>query len=221
MPDIIRNAFLEGFSSIDVTTEVIIVALTIALILAVYIFFVYRGMTKKTFYSRTFNVTLAIMPVITCGLVLTLQTSFVISLGTVGALSIIRFRTAVKEPMDLMFLFWSISTGIICGAGLAEIACIMAVVVTIGVFVLDRLPVAKAPMILIINSDHIDSEKEILETVARYAAYTVKSRNMTKDSLDMTIEVRCKDGAALIQDVVKLEGITAASLLAHDGEVTY
>ena len=111
--DIFKTSFLEGFSSAEITTPTVIIALGIACVLALYIFFVYRVVTRKTFYSKNFNITLAVITVITAALILTMQSSVVLSLGMVGALSIVRFRTAIKDPMDLMFLFWAIAIGII------------------------------------------------------------------------------------------------------------
>ena len=220
--DIFKKSFLEGFSSAEITTPTIVVALGIACVLALYIFFVYRVVTRKTFYSKSFNITLAVITVITASLILTMQSSVVLSLGMVGALSIVRFRTAVKDPMDLAFLFWSISVGIICGAGLAQVAVILSVVITAGILVLDNLPVAKAPMILVVNSDDLDAEDAITEAVKKYVKHvSVKSRNMTDASLDLVMELRTAEGSALVRDVKKVAGVTAVSLLAHDGEVTF
>jgi len=220
--DIFKKSFLEGYASAEITTFTIVAALSIACLLALYIFFVYRVITRKTFYSKNFNITLAGITVITAALILTMQSSVVLSLGMVGALSIVRFRTAVKDPMDLMFLFWSISVGIICGAGLAQVAVILSIVVTIGILVLDRMPVAKAPMILVVNSVDLDAEEAVCKTVRTYTRfYSVKSRNMTSETLDLVVELRTEQGSALIRDVMALKGITSASLLAHDGEVTF
>ena len=220
--DIFKKSFLEGFASAEITTVTVVVALGIACALALYIFFVYRVITRKTFYSKNFNISLAGITVITASLILTMQSSVVLSLGMVGALSIVRFRTAIKDPMDLMFLFWSISVGIICGAGLAQVAVILSVVITVGILVLDRLPVAKAPMILVVNASDLDAEEAVTETVKKYVKhFTVKSRNMTGDTLDLVLEVRTAEGSALVRDLMQLESVTSASLLSHDGEVTF
>ena len=220
--DIFKKSFLEGYASSEITTVTILAALGVACLLALYIFFVYRVVTRKTFYSKNFNITLAGITVITASLILTMQSSVVLSLGMVGALSIVRFRTAVKDPMDLAFLFWSISVGIICGAGLAQVAVILSVVITAGILVLDNIPVTKAPMILVVNSDDLDAEDAITEAVKKYVKHvTVKSRNMTDASLDLVMELRTSEGSALVRDVKKIAGVTAVSLLAHDGEVTF
>ena len=220
--DIFKKSFLEGFTSTDINIYTATVALIITSALALYIFVVYRVLTRKTFYSQTFNISLAGIALITAGIILTIQSSIVVSLGMVGALSIVRFRTAVKDPMDLMFLFWAIAVGIICGTGLAEIAIILSVIVTAGILVLNGLPVAKAPLILVINASDLDGEEKILEVVRNYAKHlTVKSRNMTKESLDLIIELRTDSGSKLVRDVLGLECVTSASLMAHDGEVTF
>ena len=106
----------------------------------------------------------------------------VISLGMVGALSIVRFRTAIKDPMDLVYLFWSISVGIICGAGFAVIAVIASVVLTVGILLADWLPIAKAPQILLVNSNSFENEEAVLEVVKKYCSlHKVKARNLAQD----------------------------------------
>jgi uncharacterized membrane protein YhiD involved in acid resistance len=220
--DIFKKSFLEGFAGTEIGLTTIIAAMAVASALALYIFLAYRVVTRKTFYSKNFNISLAGITVITAALILTMQSSVVLSLGMVGALSIVRFRTAIKDPMDLMFLFWSISVGIICGAGLAQIAVILSIVLTIGVVILDMLPVAKAPMILVVNATDRNAEKSVTTAVVAYDKhYRVKSRNMTAGTLDLIIEVRTAQGADLIGQVMALEGVTSASLLSHDGEVTF
>ena len=211
--DIFKKSFLEGYASTEITTLTIVTALGIACLLALYIFFVYRVVTRKTFYSKSFNITLAGVTVITASLILTMQSSVVLSLGMVGALSIVRFRTAIKDPIDLMFLFWSISVGIICGAGLAQVAIILSVILTLGILILDRLPVAKAPMILVVNATDLDAEQNVSRVVGKYAHFfSVKSRNMTADTLDLVLELRTEKGSDLVRDIMALEGITSASL---------
>ena len=220
--DIFKNSFLQGFSRFDMSPTTIIVAMTISCLFAIYIFFAYRLLTKKTFYSKTFNISLAAVTVITTSIIITIQSSVVISLGMVGALSIVRFRTAVKEPMDLAFLFWAISTGIICGAGLAEIACVLAFVLTIAIFVLDKIPVGKAPLILMVSGQGYDLEDAVILEVKKYCKYfTVKSRSLSNNRTDLVIEVRTKDAGPLVKQTAAISAVTSCSLLSHDGEVTY
>ena len=220
--DIFKKSFLEGYGSNNLNTFTITAAILVTCVLALYIFVVYRVITKKTFYSKSFNISLAAIAVITAGIILTVQSSIVVSLGMVGALSIVRFRTAIKDPMDLIFLFWAIAIGIICGAGLAQIAIILSLAVTILVLFLERLPVARAPMILVVNSSDIHSEKLITEETAKYAKHMhVKSRSLTDDGINLVIELRSDKCTELVTAVKELQGVKSASLLEHDGEVTF
>lgn len=220
--DIFKKSFLEGFAGSEITIPTVVIALAVASAIALYIFLVYRVLTRKTFYSKNFNISLAGITVITTAIILTMQSSVVLSLGMVGALSIVRFRTAIKDPLDLMFLFWSISVGIICGAGLAQVAIILSIIVTLGVLILNHLPVARAPMLLVVNADAFDIEEKILSVAKEFSKHAnVKSRNMTQSSLDLVIELRTADGSELVKRVMGIDGVVSASLLAHDGEATF
>ena len=220
--DIFKKSFLEGWQGAEIGAAAAVSVMVLTSFLALYVFFVYRVITRKTFYSKNFNISIAGVSVITAAIILTVQSSIVISLGMVGALSIVRFRTAIKDPMDLMFLFWSISVGIICGAGLAEFAVILSLILTAFVLLLDRLPVARAPMILVINTTDLDGESVMMQVVNRYSEHPhIKSRNRTIDSLDITMELRTNQGSNLIRDLMNLKGMMSASLLSHDGEVTF
>lgn len=220
--DIIKKSFVEGYSAVDITTKTVVIALLITAVLSLYIFFLYRAITRKTFYSKNFNISLVGVALITAAIIITIQSSIVVSLGMVGALSIVRFRTAVKDPLDLMFLFWAISTGIICGAGFAEFAVLLTIIMTIMVFVLNHIPLAKAPMILIVNAVNDLKEEEIMGVVKKRTAYSgVKSRNLTSTSLDLTIELRTKEDADLIRDIQAIEGVQSVALLKHDGETSF
>lgn len=220
--NIFKKSFLEGFASSDINVVSLIMSLSITALLAIYIFFTYRIMVRKNFYSKNFNIALVGVALITTAIITTIQSSIVVSLGMVGALSIVRFRTAIKDPIDLMFLFWSISIGIICGAGLAEFAVILSLAITLVIFILDRIPVMKAPMILVINGNSSEIEANIIDTVKKYAKYySVKSRNMTSSEYDMILELRMSGGAELINDIMNIDGVVSASLLDHDGEATF
>lgn len=220
--DIFKKSFLEGFTSMDISAGRIMATFAVTCVLALYIFLIYRLMTRKSFYSKSFNVSLAALSVITAAIILAMQSNLVISLGMVGALSIIRFRTAIKDPMDLVFLFWSISVGIICGAGLYEVALLTCLVVTVLLLVLENLPVSRAPMMLVVNLSDLDAEEKVLKIVKEFSRYyKVKSRNITGSSLDMVVEVRVKDEGTFVKQVAEVSETQAVSLISHDGEVTF
>lgn len=218
---IFKRSFLEGYANIELSTSQILIVMFFSLLVGIYIYLVYRFLTKKTFYSKSFNMSLVLMSVITAAIILTVQSSVVISLGMVGALSIVRFRTAVKDPMDLVFLFWSISVGIICGAGLVEVAIILSLAATAVIMVLDRIPVIQSPMILIVNGT-ADSDSAVLDAVkSNTKAYVEKSRVLTDGALELVYELRVKDTAALSKSVSAVNGVASVSLLSHDGEVSF
>lgn len=218
--DIFKNSFLNGFSNgVDIKT--ILISLCVTVVLALYIFFIYRLITRKTFYAKTFNLSLIAMAVITTAIILTIQSNVVLSLGMVGALSIIRFRTAIKDPLDLVFLYWAISIGIICGAGLSVIAVILSVVMTVVILFVKKYPQKKLSMILVVNSTNLNVDKEVIALVKKYSrGFKVKSRNLTSSTLDMVIEINVNEESELVHEVMTLDGVTSASILSHDGEVT-
>lgn len=220
--DIFKDDFLSNYTSGDVSVTYVATILGITCLIACYIFVVYRLITSKTFYSKNFNISIAAIAVITAAIIIAVQSSIVISLGMVGALSIVRFRTAVKEPMDLCFLFWSIAVGICCGARMTEVACILSVVLTILVIILDRLPVGRAPMILVANLDDVRKEPDFIKNVETFCKYyKIKSRNVAADKCNLVIEVRAKQEYELIQTLSEMQGVINVSLVSHDGEVTF
>ncbi len=219
--DVLKKSFVQATAE-SMSRADAIAALAAACLIAVYIFFIYRVITRKAFYNKNFNISLVALALITTAIILSIQSSVVISLGMVGALSIVRFRTAVKEPMDLVFLFWSISVGIICGAGLFEIAVFSSLLITFAILALDRFPSTKEPAILIVDSSDTDSEERIMETLQQYSVHSkVKSRNMDVESLNMVIEVRVKDGAECIREISRLDGVKNVSMVSQEGASTF
>lgn len=220
--DAIKKSVLQEFTDPAVTMGDIAAALGMAAVLALYIYLIYKLVTRSAFYSRDFNKSLAMLPVITAGILLAMQSSFVISLGSVGALSIVRFRNAVKDPMDLVFLFWSISIGIVCGAKLYALAVLLSLVLTVLVFVLDFIPAAKSPMLLVMNGSDASVETALQPILKQQAkAAHVKNRNLTTAGIDLIVELRPNDPAALVQACAALPGVQSVSLLDHDGQIRY
>lgn len=219
--EIIKKSILELYNG-EMDLKKIILTVGVTAVLAVYLFAVYQIVTRKTFYSRNFNISLVALAVITAGIILTIQTSIVVSLGMVGALSIVRFRTAVKEPMDLIFLFWSISLGIICGAGLFEVAVIISLAVTVLIFILDQVPVSRAPLILIVNADRFECKEAVdgvLKETCRW--YRIKSRNVSENQTDMVYEIRTAKEDECLKAVREVGGVRSVSMINHDGETTF
>ncbi len=219
--DVLKKSFIQ-ITTDSMNRGDVLLSIGVACLIAVYIFTIYRVMTRNSFYNKNFNVSLVALAIITTAIILSIQSSVVISLGMVGALSIVRFRTAIKEPMDLVFLFWSISVGIICGAGLFEIAIATSLFLTAIILFLDKIPMAKTSMMLVVDSDNIEAEDDIMEVVRKYSPHVrVKSRNMSAEFLNMVVEVRIKEEAQCIREVNALKGISNVSLISQDGEVTF
>ena len=220
--DIFKKSFLEGYASGEITTTTILSCLAIAGLLGIFIFFVYRFLCRKAFFNKNFSIALIGIAEITAAVILTVQSNVVISLGMVGALSIVRFRTAIKDPLDLIFLFWAIAIGIICGAGLALVAVLLSAVLALLLWIFNALPIAKAPVLLLVSSRDLKAEAKVLETAAKHSkAAVVKSRSLTPQQLDLIVELRTADEAALTAAVMALEGTVSCSIVAHDGEVTF
>jgi len=217
--DVIKKSFLEGFGGANMTMKNMVLCLVVAALLGIFIYLIYRIMTTNTFYSKTFNLSLLLLTVITASIILTIQSSVIVSLGMVGALSIVRFRTAVKEPLDLIFLFWAISVGIISGAGMIGLAIAVSVIVTGLMMVFYQVPELRKSMILAINIGEYEKVAEVLEIVKKYDAhYSEKSRNISKGRVDMLLEIRLKDYEPLLLELNEVESMQSVSLIAHRGD---
>ena len=220
--DIIKNSILETMENNTLSTASICITLGIAILFCIYIYAVYYLSQKKSFYNKQFNIVLGVLPIITAGIILAMQSNLVISLGMVGALSIVRFRTAVKEPKDMLFLFWSIGIGIILGARNYELALLISIVVTILLFLLELVPEGRASVLLVVNMDGEGKEDELLPSVQKLTqSYKVKSRNRTMDGTDLIIECRTKQEGELLDAVSSLGHVISASVIARDGEAVY
>lgn len=220
--DVIKKSVLEGFSNSDMSTTQIAMILFITLVFAVYLFFIYKLVNKSSMYDKELHITISLMSVITAGIIVAMQSNVVISLGMVGALSIVRFRTAIKSPMDLLFLFWSMAIGIICGAGLFEVAIMVSLIATIGVFALEYLPGNRKPYLLIVNGTKQMQEEAVVKLVEQKSSYRkVKARNRKKNGMDMILEVRTKQEEELMAELERVKGVEQISLLTHEGEVRF
>ena len=153
--DVIKNSVYESLGGgTTMSAQTVILILVIACLVGVYIFFVYKLSSKTAFYSKDLNITMAGMPVIVAAIMIAMQSNLLVSLGMVGALSIVRFRNALKNPLDLLYLFWAISAGIIVGVGLYVLALVLSFIMTVLLFLIDKIPGAKAPDLLMLRGIH-------------------------------------------------------------------
>lgn len=219
--DIIKKSFLSQFNS-DLSTVTVIATLLAAALIGTYIFVVYRTTCRKSFYSKSFAISLPVISMITASIIISIQSSVVISLGMVGALSIVRFRTAVKDPMDLAFLFWAISAGIICGATLFEVAAEASILITVVMMLLHFVPNAKPALLLLVNGRDSKIQAELNQVLkSSTSSYRIKSRNVTAEGIDLIVELKTKDEETLMEKVLAIPMVESATLMTHDGEITY
>lgn len=218
--DIIKKSVLENFQAGDLTAASITITLGMAILLGLFVYLIYRINTRSGFYNRGFNKSLATLPVITAAIMLAMGSNLTISLGMVGALSIVRFRNAVKDPADLTYLFWSISLGIVVGAGLFQLAVLLSVAVAALVSLLDLVPAFHAPCLLVVSAENIATEAELLSCVKGYTRCAkVRSRNITKRGVEWILEMKIRDETELLRKVCALTGVVSAHLMTHDGDL--
>lgn len=218
--DFINKDIMEGFSIETPSITKIWVTLIFAFFIAMYIHLVYRFVTKNAFYQKNFGVSMTIISIITAGIIISMQSSLVISLGMVGALSIVRFRTAIKDPMDLLFLFWSIGNGIICGAGLYEIAVIMSIAATVGIIIFEFIPVKKSMFLLVINTSDLSCEDKIIDLLkSNCKVFKVRSKCVNRQGMDLIIEVRPGKNSNIVSSLLEFQEVKSASLLENNDSV--
>lgn len=216
--DIIKQSILDNFTG-DMSPERIIIALLAALAFGVYIFYIYRVAVSNEFYSKDFNKTLTLMAVATAAIVLSIQSNLVISLGMVGALSIVRFRTAVKSPLDLFFLFWSICVGIVCGAGLYLLAAVASLLITALIFLLDRLQSPVSLSLLVVHCNSVEVSVQVTEIVKNQCSFSrIKNKTVRNAKVELVLEIKAKDETALETALSGVDGIQQFSLLSFDRE---
>lgn len=215
--DIFKSSFLRTYSS-EFNDFDVFALLFITMLLGIYIFFFYRFKTRNVFYSNEFSISLTAVTIITAGIIITIQQSIVVSLGMVGALSIVRFRTAIKNPMDLTFMFWAISIGIMCGARVIEVALFLTITITIVLVVLDYVPnMCQSKILQISYKNDVDIENKISEIICiNSRRYNEKSRNNNLDQVDVIYELRVKDGIGLTRMITEVEGVYGCTLFSNE-----
>lgn len=193
-----------------------------ALLFALIVYYVYKLTCDNVIYSKKFNVTMSLMTLVTAAVVMSMQANVVVSLGMVGALSIVRFRTAIKEPKDLLFLFWAISNGIIIGAGVYFIVFILAIMLTIGLLLFEKLPGNKIPYLLVVSLEDIKIEEDIIKVFNdNKIKYRVKSKNISSNNADIIFELSDNKINNLVEQISKYNGIISINLITQDGECQF
>ena len=216
--DIFKSSFLENVAAVSLFD--MLLALVLAFCLGMFIFLVYKKTYQGVMYSSSFGVTLLALTMITTLVILAVTSNVVLSLGMVGALSIVRFRTAIKEPLDIAFLFWAIAAGIVLAAGMIPLAVVGSVFVGVVLLVFVNKKPHCNPYIVVIQCDGHDSEtaaRAYLEEMTNRC--TVKSKSAQKGSLELTVEIRLKDdNTDFINTLSEMQGVNSAVLVSYNGD---
>ena len=216
--DIFKSSFLENVTSVSILDMVL--ALVLAFGLGLFIFFVYKKTYQGVMYSSSFGVTLIALTMITTVVILAVTSNVVLSLGMVGALSIVRFRTAIKEPLDIAFLFWAIAEGIVLAAGMIPLAIIGGVIIGLILLVFVNKKSNYNPYIVVLQCDGHEAEqraRKYLETQTNRCV--VKSKSAQHGAVELNLEIRLKDGnTGFVNMLSEMEGVHSAVLVSYNGD---
>lgn len=216
--DIFKSSFLENVTSVSILDMTI--ALALAFGLGMFIFLVYKKTFQGVMYSSSFGVTLVALTMITTVVILAVTSNVVLSLGMVGALSIVRFRTAIKEPLDIAFLFWAIAVGIVLAAGMIPLAVIGSVVIGIILLVMANQKSHVNPYILVLQCENYDSETEARRFLEdQVTRCVVKSKTVQKETVELNLEIRLKsENTDFINALAVMPGVQSAVLVSYNGD---
>ena len=216
--DILKSSFTENIASFSILDTAI--AMVLAFCIGLFIFMVYKKTFNGVLYSSSFGVSLMAMTLITTFVILAVTSNVVLSLGMVGALSIVRFRTAVKEPLDIAYLFWAIASGIVLGAGMIPLAVIGTVLIGILMLVFVNRKPGENPYIVVVRCENEAVEQTCMQEIKTATKkQVVKSKTVSADSIELTIEVRLKEmETEFVNRLTKLEGVENAVLVSYNGE---
>ncbi|RKN78189.1 DUF4956 domain-containing protein [Paenibacillus ginsengarvi] len=219
--DIVKKSVLENFSS-DISVWKILITLGVAFFIGLFIYILYKRIFSGVLYSKSFNVSLIGMTMVTAVVIIAINSNLVLSLGMVGALSIVRFRTPIKDPTDLIFLFWSAVAGIVTGAGFYTLAIIGSIVVGLVLVLFIKSMAAETPYLLVVNCDGDDSEQEVHRTLnGLVKRYNVKQKTVKHGNTELTMEIRLKDReGSFVNRISELAGVRNAVLISYSGDYT-
>ena len=216
--DIFKSSFLENVTAVSLIDMVI--ALVLSFCLGLFIFFVYKKTYSGVMFSQAFGGSLIAMTMITTMVILAVTSNVVLSLGMVGALSIVRFRTAIKEPMDIAFLFWAIADGIVLAAGMIPLAIIGSVIIGLIMIVFCNRKSALKPFIAVISCDNGETEGKVAAYLRQNTdKVSVKSKSAQKGSIELTYEVTLKNNDTdFITSLSEMDGVSSAVLVSYNGD---
>ena len=214
----IQSLFLEEFSAISVGE--LLTAVLLSFFLGLFIVAVYRVTYTGVLFQKSFALGLVLLSMVTSLVILTISSNVVLSLGMVGALSIVRFRAAIKEPMEIVFLFWSIAVGIVIGAGMIPLAVIGSAIIGVVLLLFANRKSRENPYILVLNCADEPAEQAALGLVKdAVSRYGVKTKTVSTDGIELTAELRTRNNdTAFVNRIIALPGVSNATLVSYNGE---
>lgn len=217
--DMIKNSVLNNFNS-DISLITILLTMSIAFLIGLFIYLLYKRVFSGVLYSKSFNVSLIGMTLITALVIIAINSNLVLSLGMVGALSIVRFRTPIKDPTDLIFLFWAAVAGIVTGAGFYTLAIVGSIIVGLVLFLFIKRASFETPYLMIVNCASSASEAAILTQLSNSVKrFHVKQKSVTATNIELTVEVRlAKDEPQFVNEITTLAGVKNAVLISYSGD---
>lgn len=219
--DIFKSSFLEKNTSVSFIDSLL--SIGFALVLGLLIYMVYKKTFNGVIYSHSFNISLIILTMATSLVILGISQNILLSLGMVGALSIVRFRTPIKDPMDLVYLFWSLIIGILCGAGFILLAIVGTIVIGAVIILFANKIKVENPYLLVVKYGKEIATEEIEKIIKEKAKkYSLKSKSIMQGyETEVTYEIRVKDNdSKIVADISELKGIHSAVMLSYDGNFT-
>ena len=216
--DIFKSSFLENVTSVSIFD--MLIAMILAFAIGMFIFLVDKKTYQGVMYSSSFGVTLVALTMITTLVILAVTSNVVLSLGMVGALSIVRFRTAIKEPLDIAFLFWSIAVGIVLAAGIIPLAVFGSIIIGVILIVFVNKKTSLMPYIIVLSCAGHDAETKANDFIrSKVNRFVVKSKSVQKENIELNIEIRLKDdNTDFINELADMDGIKSAVLVSYNGE---
>ena len=216
--DIFKSGFLENVTTISMLDIVLVLVLSFGL--GLFIFLVYKKTYAGVMYSSSFGVTLVALTMITTFVILAVTSNVVLSLGMVGALSIVRFRTAIKEPLDIAFLFWAIAAGIVLAAGMIPLAVFGSVLIGVILLIFANRKDSTNPYIVVLSCDGHESEQAALSALKEHTKRcSVKSKTARRGNVELNLEIRLKDdNTDFINELSEIEGVESAVLVSYNGD---
>ncbi|MBF0103996.1 MAG: DUF4956 domain-containing protein [Deltaproteobacteria bacterium] len=217
--DIFKNSFVNlGNVTTTLSVANIVFVLLLTFALGLVIFYIYKKTYQGVLYVSSFNISLVVIAMVTAMIIVAVRSNIILSLGMVGALSIVRFRTAIKDPIDVVFLFWAIAVGITNGAFFFKLSIIGTLIIALILIIMSKWKFLSMPYLLIVNH-HNDEKNNIQQKIQEISPFNIRSKIVSKDNVELTIELRIKNNDTdFVNKISRIDGVTNAILISYNAD---